>query len=188
MSPSHQWSGPTWTYCRPPPGFGRGAEREVECEDAHRRHHLAVVGLGRHARWRRRGRECRRRSGANRRPCVRTRPPSPIEPPTPTTEITWVALPTDWREPRRELGVADRRRREVQHPRKEQNQQPAHPPMLGGDRLLFEQATQPCRPFPLFRGGGVGRVTAVEEQAGDSARFVANRTAADHRDAVAGSV
>ena len=22
MSPSHQWSGPTWTYCRPPPGLG----------------------------------------------------------------------------------------------------------------------------------------------------------------------
>src|SRR6476469_5948890 len=22
MSPSHQWLGVTWTYCRPPPGFG----------------------------------------------------------------------------------------------------------------------------------------------------------------------
>ena len=80
---------------QPAAGIRRGAEREVEREDAHRRQHVAVMGLRGHA------------VGADDGPGL----PTPIgcqpavvrsqtsifadEPPTPTTEITCVALPTD---------------------------------------------------------------------------------------------
>ena len=94
MSPSHQWFGPDLDVLQATAGIRRGAEGEVEAEDAHRREHLAVVGLGRHARRA----DVGGNAGADRLPArggalvdVHLR----VRPPTPTTETTWVALPTD---------------------------------------------------------------------------------------------
>src|SRR5829696_6294334 len=110
------------------------------------------------------------------------------EPPSPTTEITWVALPTfganhgvysAW------LTGAAARYSTVAQSRTRKRR--THP-MLGGDPLSLEQATQPGRPFRLLLGRGVGGVGPVEEHAGHSARLLANLTTPDHRDAVAGFV
>ena len=95
MSPSHQWSGPTWTYCSPPPGFGAVPKAKSSVK--------MPIGVAMLPSW---------VSAAMPFAPIWAGIPTPIgcqpalvrcqtsifadEPPTPTTEITCVALPTDW--------------------------------------------------------------------------------------------